>query len=71
MEVPARVFILGLVAATYVPANQAFAQMNPTVSDPEALLASLGGGRYVVVDLVKVCTFSPQKSHQSPHILTH
>jgi hypothetical protein len=38
--------VLGFIAATYVPAREAFPEMYPLVAGPEALLAALGGGNY-------------------------
>jgi hypothetical protein len=54
VEVFGCVLILRLVAATYVPANQAFPEMHPRVSGPEALLAALGGGDYAFSYLIGV-----------------
>ena len=61
VEVLGCVSILRLVASTYVPANQAFPEMHPRVSAPEALLATLGGGDYVFSYLIGVRTLhSPE-----------
>ena len=54
MEVLGGVLVLRLVAATYMPANQAFTQVDPPVTGPEALLAALGGGDHVLPYLTNV-----------------
>src|SRR5215210_6419748 len=42
VEVLGRVLVLRFIATTYVPANQAFTQVDPPIPGPEALLAALG-----------------------------
>src|SRR5687768_13373226 len=44
VEVCGCVLVLRFIAATYVPARQAFPEMYPLVPGPEAFLAALGGG---------------------------
>jgi hypothetical protein len=56
-----RVLVLGLVAATYVPAREAFPEMYPLAAGPEALLAAFGGGDYPLSYLIGVCApLSPE-----------
>src|SRR5918994_4463731 len=67
VEVFGCVLILRLVAATYVPANQAFPEMYPSVPGPETLLAALGGGDYAFSYLISVCTpLSPEHENLPP-----
>ena len=54
VEVFGSVLVLRLVAATYMPANQAFTQVDPSVPGPETLLAALGGGDHVIPYLTNV-----------------
>src|SRR5829696_6190697 len=70
VEVLGRVLVLGLVAATYVPANQALTQMNPPVPVPEALLAALGGGEHTFPYLICMRTpLSPEHPNEPPTAL--
>lgn len=50
-----RMLILGAIAATGVPADQAHAEMDPTITDLETVLAASGAG-FDVVNLVEVNT---------------
>src|SRR5829696_3921848 len=52
VEVLGRVLVLGLVAATYVPAREALPEMFPLLPHPEALLAALGGGEHTFPYLI-------------------
>ena len=47
VEVFGRVFIFASVAATYVPADEALAEVDPGVAHLEALLVALRRGLYV------------------------
>src|SRR5829696_590658 len=53
VEVPGRVLVWRLVAASYVPADEALAQVDPGVAHLQALLAALGA-RGDVPDLIQV-----------------
>jgi hypothetical protein len=67
VEVPGRVLVLGLVAAAYVPANQALPEMYPLVPHPEALLAALGGGDNAFSYLIGMrASVSPEHPIQPP-----
>ena len=44
VEVCGCVLVPRFIAATYVPARQAFPEVYPSVPGPETLLAALGGG---------------------------
>ena len=46
VEVLGSVFVLRAIAATYVAAHQANAQVHPTIPHFEALFASSGAGLY-------------------------
>jgi hypothetical protein len=63
VEVCGRVLVLRFIAATYVPARQAFPEMYPLVPGPEAFLAALGGGDHTLSYLVGMRTLpSPEHS---------
>jgi hypothetical protein len=67
VEVSGCVLILRFIAATYVPARQAFPEMYPLVPAPEAFLAALGGGDYAFSYLISVCTLlSPEDLYLPP-----
>lgn len=61
------VLILRLIAATYVAAGEALAQVNPPVSCFQTLFTALGTRRYVFLYLVHVfAPFSPEHLHEPP-----
>jgi hypothetical protein len=61
------VLVLRFIAATYVPARQAFPEMYPLVPGPETFLAALGGGNYAFSYLISVCTpLSPEHLYLPP-----
>ena len=67
VEVCGCVLVLRFIAATYVPARQAFPEMYPLVPGPEAFLAALGGGNYGFSYLISVCTpLSPEHLYFPP-----
>jgi hypothetical protein len=67
VEVLSRVSVIRFIAATYVPARQAFPEMYPLVPGPEAFLAALGGGNYAFSYLISVCTLlSPEHLYLPP-----
>ena len=67
VEVCGCVLVLRFIAATYVPARQAFPEMYPLVPGPEAFLAALGGGNYAFSYLISVCTpLSPEHLYFPP-----
>src|SRR5215217_86391 len=67
VEVCGCVLVLRFIAATYVPARQAFPEMYPLVPGPEAFLAALGGGNYAFSYLISVCTpLSPEHLYLPP-----
>jgi hypothetical protein len=49
-----RVLVLGFIAATYVPAREAFPEVHPHIAGLEALLAALGGGDHTLPYLIGV-----------------
>jgi hypothetical protein len=68
VEVLGSVFIGRCVATAYVPASQALSQMNPRIAHLQALLAALGGRRYVFSYLVGMfALLSPEHLHEPPH----
>src|SRR5215208_3409481 len=68
VEVCGCVLVLRFIAATYVPAREAFPEMYPLVAGPEAFLAALGGGDYAFSYLISVCApLSPEHMHEPPH----
>ena len=54
MEVLGRVLSFGFIAATYVPAREAFPEMYSLVAGPEALLAAPGGGNHAFPYIIGV-----------------
>jgi hypothetical protein len=67
VEVCGCVLVLRFIAATYVPAREAFPEMYPLVPGPEAFLAALGGGNYAFSYLISVCTpLSPEHQYFPP-----
>lgn len=61
------VLILRLIAATYVAAGEALAQMDPPVSCFQTLLTALGTRRYIFLYLVHVfALFPPEHLHEPP-----
>ena len=69
VEVPGRVLVFRLIAATYVPTNQAFPEMYPCVPGPEALLAAPGGGDNAFSYLISVCTLlSPEHGNLASYL---
>jgi hypothetical protein len=51
-----RVLVLGFIAATYVPAREAFPEMYPLVAGSQTLLAAVVGGDHTLPYLIGVCT---------------
>ena len=47
VKVFGRVLVLGVIAASNMPADQAQAQMNPAIADLQAIFAALSTGRNV------------------------
>jgi hypothetical protein len=54
VEVFGCVLILRFIAATYVPAREAFPEMYPLVAGSQTLLAALGGGDHTLPYLIGV-----------------
>src|SRR5215211_7187988 len=70
VEVFGRVLVLRFIAATYVPAREAFPEMYPLAAGPDALLAAFGGGDHALSDLIGVCTpLSPEHPNEPPNVL--
>jgi len=56
MKVFGRVPIGRLVAATYVPALEAEAEVHPPTVHPETFLTSFRCARFHIVNMIEVCT---------------
>jgi len=67
VEVCGCVLVPRFIAATYVPARQAFPEVYPSVPGPETLLAALGGGNHAFSYLIGVrALLSPEHLYLPP-----